>query len=71
MIIHSSEAIRACAPHTSDDIRRLPCLVTFSPGTAKLARELLKFLYNRFYHHPVLTEINRRSVDCLTSSSKC
>ena len=33
--------------------------------TAKLARELLNFLYARFYHHPALTAVRRRSVDCL------
>ena len=33
---------------------------------AELARELLTFLYSRFYHHPALTAVNRRSADCLT-----
>src|SRR5277367_881503 len=48
----TTRAIRDKAPQTSDDVRRLPALITFSPETAGLARELLKFLYGRFYNHP-------------------
>ncbi len=29
------------------------------------AKELLTFLYSRFYHHPSLVAVRRRSVDCL------
>ena len=65
VITHSSQAIRDRAPETSDDVRRLPALITFSPDTAKLARELLKFLYDRFYHHTALNAVRRRAVDCL------
>jgi dGTPase len=61
----SAQALRDRAPQTSDDVRRQSTLIAFSPGTARLARELLNFLYNRFYHHPALTAINRRSADCL------
>jgi len=66
VITHASEAIRTRAPQTSDDVRRQPALITFSPPTARLARELLTFLYSRFYHHPAIAAVNRRSADCLT-----
>jgi dGTPase len=65
VITHSSRAIRSHGPQTSDEVRRLPALITFSPETAGLARELLRFLYDRFYHHPDLVALRRRSVDCL------
>jgi dGTPase len=65
VINHASQAIRDRAPQNSDDVRRLPALITFSPETARLARELLNFLYSRFYHHPSLGAVRRRSVDCL------
>ncbi|MCE0484806.1 MAG: deoxyguanosinetriphosphate triphosphohydrolase [Methylacidiphilales bacterium] len=65
VIDYSSRAIREHATQTSDDVRRQPPLITFSPETAKLARELLNFLYQRFYQHPTLTAVRRRSVDCL------
>jgi len=64
-ITFASAEIRKNAPENSDDARRLPAMITFSPATAKLARELLTFLYNRFYHHAALAAINRRSADCL------
>jgi dGTPase len=64
-ITHSSAEIRKNGPETSDDARRQPAMITFSPATAKLAHELLTFLYSRFYHHPALAAINRRSADCL------
>jgi dGTPase len=66
VITHASQAIRQYAPKTSDDVRRQAAIITFSPGTAQLARELLAFLYERFYHHSALAAINRRSADCLT-----
>jgi dGTPase len=65
IITYSSESIRDRAPQSSDDVRRLAALITFSPATAKLARELLRFLYERFYHHPDLVALRRRWVDCL------
>jgi dGTPase len=65
VITHSSQAIRERAPQTSEEVRRQPALITFSPETAKLARELLLFLYDRFYYHPDLVALRRRSVDCL------
>jgi dGTPase len=65
VISHAGEAIQAGAPQNCDDVRRLTALITFSPGTGKLAHELLTFLYSRFYHHPALAAINRRSADCL------
>ncbi len=64
-IDHSSAAIQGHAPQTSDDPRRLPALIGFTPEMAQRARELLNFLYSRFYHHPDLTAVRRRSVDCL------
>ena len=66
VITHASQEVQERAPQDSDAVRRLPALITFSPGTAKLARELLTFLYSRFYHHPEIAAINRRSADCLT-----
>jgi dGTPase len=66
VITHAAQALRERAPQDSDEVRRVPALITFSPETAKLARELLTFLYSRFYHHPALAAINRRSADCLT-----
>jgi dGTPase len=65
VITQSSMAIRERAPQTSDEIRRQPALITFSPETAILARDLLRFLYERFYHHPDLVALRRRSVECL------
>ena len=65
VIAHASKEIKEHAPQSSDDVRRFPALITFSPETAQLARELLKFLYSRFYQHPALNAVRRRSVDCL------
>ncbi|HUB68613.1 MAG TPA: deoxyguanosinetriphosphate triphosphohydrolase [Candidatus Methylacidiphilales bacterium] len=65
IITYSGRAIRERSPQTSDETRRLQALITFSPETAKLARELLKFLYERFYYHPDLLALRQRSVDCL------
>jgi len=62
---HSSHIIKGHAPQTSDDVRRLPVMITFSPEMAVRARELLTFLYSRFYQHPSLTAVRTRSVDCL------
>ena len=65
VIDHSSHTIKGRDPQNSDDVRRLPAMITFSPEMATRARELLNFLYSRFYHHPSLTAVRRRSVDCL------
>lgn len=65
VIDHSSQTIKGRAPQSSDDARRLPALITFSPAMELRARELLQFLYSRFYHHPEITSVRRRSVDCL------
>ena len=65
-VINSSSAeIKKQAPESSDDARRQHAMILFSPDTTKLARELLTFLYTRFYHHPAIAAINRRSADCL------
>jgi dGTPase len=61
----SSQTIKGHAPQTPDDVRRLPVMITFSPAMAARAKELLNFLYSRFYQHPSLTAVRRRSVDCL------
>jgi len=66
VITYSSQTIKDRAPQSSDDARRQAVMITFSPETATLARELLNFLYTRFYHHPQLAAVRRRSVDCLT-----
>jgi dGTPase len=66
VIKNSGEAIKDNKIETSDDARRSPKMISFSPETATLARELLNFLYTRFYHHPTVTgAIRRRSTDCL------
>ncbi len=65
VIDHASQAIKDSSPQSSDDVRRRPALITFSPGMAVRAKELLNFLYSRFYHHPALTAVRHRSVDCL------
>ena len=64
-ITHATEAIKSRVPQTSDDVRRLPALIAFSPDMAVRARELLNFLYTRFYHHPNLVAVRRRTVDCI------
>jgi dGTPase len=64
-IDHSSQTIKGRAPQTGDDVRRLPVMIAFSPEMSGRAKELLTFLYSRFYHHPSLTAVRRRSVDCL------
>jgi dGTPase len=66
VITHSSRTIRERAPQSSDDARRQPTMITFSSETARLARELLNFLYDRLYYNPALAAVRRRSVDCLT-----
>ena len=66
VIAFSDAAIKQHAPQSSDDVRRLPALIAFSPDMAKVARELLTFLYNRLYHHPAIAAINRRSGEGLT-----
>jgi dGTPase len=65
VIDHSSETIKNRAPQGSDDVRRQPKMISFSPEMAGRAKELLQFLYSRFYHHPSLVAVKRRSVDCL------
>jgi dGTPase len=65
VITFSSQTIKDRAPESSDEARRQPAMITFSPDTAVRARDLLKFLYSRLYHHTTLAAINRRSVDCL------
>jgi dGTPase len=64
-IDYSSQMLKTRAPQTPDDVRRLPVMITFSPEMALRAKELLNFLYSRFYHHPSLTAVRRRWVDCL------
>jgi len=66
VIDHSSEAIKKSKIETSDDARRLEKLISFSSATAVHAKELLNFLFSRFYHHPTVTgAIRRRSTDLL------
>ena len=65
VIDHASAVIKERDPQTSDDVRRQSAMITFSPDMARRAKELLTFLYSRFYHHPALTKVRRRSVDCL------
>ena len=62
---HSSEVIKNRAPQSSDDARRQATMISYSPGMKDRAKELLTFLYSRFYFHPSLTAVRRRSVDCL------
>jgi dGTPase len=66
VIHHASDAIRENGVQTADDARRLPALIIFSEKTSGQARELLRFLYSRFYHHPAIAAVNRRSADCLS-----
>jgi dGTPase len=66
VITFSSERLREAAPADSDAARRQAALIAFSPEMARLAKELLTFLYSRFYHHQALATINRRSADCLS-----
>ena len=66
VITYSSQTIKDRSPQDGDDVRRQSTMITFSPETARLARELLNFLYTRLYHHPALSAVRRRSVDCLT-----
>jgi dGTPase len=66
VIRYSAQAIRDRAPQSSDEVRRQPALISFSPATEKLARELLAFLFQRLYHHPEIAALNRRSADCLS-----
>jgi dGTPase len=65
VIDHSSQVIKDRAPQTSDDVRRQATMIACSPEMKGRAKELLTFLYSRFYHHPSLTAVRRRSVDCL------
>jgi len=65
VIDHASQTIKSHAPPSSDEARRLPALITFSPEMMVRTRELLGFLYREFYHHPTLNAVRRRSVDCL------
>jgi dGTPase len=66
VIAFSSEALKQASPQNSEEVRRQPTLIAFSPPTAKLARELLTFLYSRFYHHPAIAAVNRRSANGLS-----
>jgi dGTPase len=65
VIDHSSLTLKTLSPQTSDDVRRQPPMISFSPEMTGRAKELLTFLYSRFYHHPSLVAVRRRSVDCL------
>jgi dGTPase len=62
---HSSLVLKTQSPQTADDVRRQPVMIGFSPEMAGRAKELLTFLYSRFYHHPSLVAVRRRSVACL------
>jgi dGTPase len=62
---HSSLTIKTRAPQTADDARRQEKMIGFSPEMSGRARELLQFLYSRFYHHASLVAVRRRLVDCL------
>ena len=62
---HSDQTIKNRAPQTADDARRQPTMVSYSPAMKDRAKDLLTFLYSRFYFHPSLTAVRRRSVDCL------
>jgi dGTPase len=66
VIASSDAAIKQRAPQNSDDVRRLPAMISFSPEMDQVARELLQFLYSRLYHHPAIAAINRRSAEGLT-----
>ena len=66
VIAWSDAAIKKHAPQNSDEVRRLPTLIAFSPEIDQVARELLTFLYSRLYHHPAIAAINRRSAEGLT-----
>lgn len=66
VITYSAKTIKDRAPQSGDDARRQSTMITFSPETAKLARELLSFLYKRLYHNPALAAVRQRSVDYLT-----
>jgi dGTPase len=61
----SSLTLKDRNPQSADDARRQPVMITLSTEMAPRAKELLKFLYGRFYQHPSLTAVRRRSVDCL------
>jgi len=65
VIDHSSHTIKAARRRPVTTCAALPAMITFSPEMAGRAKELLTFLYSRFYHHPSLTAVRRRSVDCL------
>jgi len=62
---HSSLTIKTRSPQTADDARRQEKMIGFSPEMSGRARELLNFLYSRFYHHASLVSVRRRLVDCL------
>ena len=62
---HSSETIKNRAPQSADDVRRQEKMIGYSPAMKDRAKDLLQFLYSRFYFHPSLTAVRRRSVDCL------
>jgi dGTPase len=66
VIAFSDAVIKEHAPQSTDEVRRLPAMINFSPDMATVARELLTFLYNRLYHHPAIAAINRRSGEGLT-----
>jgi len=65
VIDHSSLTLKTLSPQTADDVRRQPAMIAFSPEMSGRAKELLTFLYSRFYHHPSLVAVRRRWVDCL------
>jgi dGTPase len=62
---HSSEMIKNRAPQSADEVRRQEKMIGYSPAMKDRAKDLLQFLYSRFYFHPSLTAVRRRSVDCL------
>jgi dGTPase len=65
LVTTSSDNLHQAAPADANAVRRQARLISFSPSLASRSRELLNFLYNRFYHHPTLASINRRSAECL------
>lgn len=54
-------ALAAAMPHDSDEVRRMPALVGFSPTMADQSRALKQFLFQNLYRHPQVTRTTEQA----------
>ncbi|MEO8207066.1 MAG: deoxyguanosinetriphosphate triphosphohydrolase [Chthoniobacterales bacterium] len=62
LVYASAEAIQESGVQSVEDVRtQHKPLIRYSEGLRKSNRELRKFLYKHFYHHPMVADVNRKA----------